>query len=136
MSDHPQTMKEQLQNLKITPKLSPLSNGKYKLPDNTILKVREGKYEHIGHRDKKTQRELMRKNPADLKRLLQLPGFGGYKPEHLDKLNQIELANLLNPKPRCFFVFQWLSNPTDGKAKRIASLIRKAVSFEGRDHDN
>lgn len=130
-----ESIKEQVAKLNITPKLSPLRNGKYKLPDNTILKVRSDHYEHIGHRDKKEQRRLLRSDEGSLRRLLALPGFGGHNPKALEKLKKIELANLLNKKPRCFFMFRWVENPTDSKAKRIGSLMRKAVSFEARKTD-
>ena len=93
------SIKDQLQDIDISLKLSPLRNGKYKLPDNTILKVKDNMYEHIGHRDKKTQRKLMRQTEEELMGLLMIPGYGGHKREKLEKMKKIELANLLNPKP-------------------------------------
>ena len=130
------TLKEQIQQSNIIPKLSPLPNGKYKLPDNTILKVGAGKYEHIGHRNKRKQRELMRVENEDLKRMLQLPGYGGYNKDEIDRLNRRELANLLNPRPRCLFIYSWVKNPTESKAKKINSLMRKAVPFERKRSKN
>jgi hypothetical protein len=129
MSD---SVKNQLEKLDITVKPGPLYDGKYKLPDNTILKVRDGQYEHTGHRDKKEQRQLLRQTEQELRLLLQIPGYGGYKAEDLEKMNKIELANLLNPKPKCYFLYTYIENPTDVKAKRLASLVKKAVPFEPR----
>jgi hypothetical protein len=127
MSD---SIKNQLGKLDITIKEGPLPDGKYKLPDNTILKVKSEQYEHTGHRDKKEQRQLLRQSEQELRLLLQIPGYGGYKMEDLEKMNKIELANLLNPKPKCYFLLTYIENPTDSKAKRLASLIKKAVPFE------
>jgi endonuclease III-like uncharacterized protein len=111
-------------------KLSPFANGKYKLPDNTILKVRNGKYEHIGHRDKKKQRKLLKMQEDHLRGLLQLPGYGSYKMKRLSKMNKIELANLMNPKPVVYFLWAWIEGAYDQKAKKIKSLMKKATVFE------
>jgi hypothetical protein len=126
------SIKEQLTEMDVSVKLAPLPNGKYKLPDNTILKVKDNMYEHIGHRDKKTQRKLLRQTEEELMGLLTIPGYGGHKREKLEKMKKIELANMLNPKPKCYFAYCWVENATSSKAKRIASLMKKAVPLEAK----
>lgn len=111
-------------------KLSPFANGKYKLPDNTILKVRDGKYEHVGHRDKKKQRKLLKMQEDHLRGLLQLPGYGSHKMKRLSKMNKIELANLMNPKPTVYFLWAWIDSAYEQKAKKIKSLMKKATILD------
>ena len=102
-----------------------LRPGRYKLPDRTVLKVRENGYIWVRHRDKKKQKRLLRQTEENLRR--QIIAFNpGQKPEQLLKLNKIQLANILNPRPNFIFAESWLFNSQEYKAKKLRSLIEKA----------
>ena len=107
----------------------PKEDGKYILPDRRILIRTNDTFTLIGHRDKKQTRKLGRHKASELKRLLELPGCGGYNSEQLDKMSEDELARLLNPRPHATFHISWLCTSGCTEAKQLRKLVRQAEAL-------
>lgn len=108
----------------------PKENGKYLLPDRRILIREADMFVLIGHRDKKRMRQLGRHEAEGLKRLLRLPGCGGYDDDTtLDGMSEDDLARLLNPRPRAIFHISWLCTSGCTEAKQLRKLVRQAEAL-------
>jgi len=125
------TLKEQLQEVYDDVQVQatiPVLDGKYRLPDRRVL-VKEGnKFVLVGHRDKKTQREISHWSRNKLQCLLTLECYGSHSEKKLEKLNKEELVRLFYPRPRQIFSELWLKSKAPS-AQRLQDLVSKAVKI-------